>query len=333
MKAKATKWLILCTLAVLTANSGNAQPPDRISSIDGAPIIGTLAYFNAAHCADPTNVVYDLDIVAGGFVRQAYVWVGTEPANCDLGERRTNTPDGCVELPGNPLAIDERAGVIESLSLQDLVDTGVVDCDDSAVDGDAYQFYSFRSDPPGTGDVDVNRYKLADFIVDVVPPERPEITSPLEQTGLFFVIEWEEPSDVQSVASFNLYASDSEDPSAAVANGVVRTASSTSLSVSIRAEPLDLVRGDEVFFYVAAVDQASTASNVNGNASPLSVATRAIVDCDPADVVCPVGDVGSSGGCGVSTTPPVDPSTGLFALVMLVGAVRRSGGSRPRLAR
>ena len=178
VKTKATKSLILGTLAGRTANSGNAQPPDRISSIDGAPIIGTLAYFNAAHCADPTNVVYDLDIVAGGFVRQAYVWVGTEPANCNLGERRTNTPDGCVELPGNPLAIDERAGVIESLSLQDLVDMGVVDCDDSAVDGDAYQFYSFRSDPPGTGDVDVNRYKLADFIVDVVPPERPEIHEP-----------------------------------------------------------------------------------------------------------------------------------------------------------
>ncbi|MBW1757774.1 MAG: hypothetical protein JRJ80_16605 [Deltaproteobacteria bacterium] len=252
--AKSIKWLTLGTLAVLTANTGTAQPPDRISSINGGPILGPLAYFNAAHCADPANTVYDLAIVAGGFVRRAYVWVGAEPANCHLGERRTNTPDACVALPGNPLAIDERSRVIEGLSLQDLIDTGVVDCENSATDGELFQFYSFRSEAPGSGDVDVNRYKVADFVVDVVPPEQLVITSPLEQTGLDFVIEWETPSDVESISFFGLYASNREDPSAAVANGLVDTAPSTNLSASIRVEQLDLVRGDEVLLYVAAID-------------------------------------------------------------------------------
>lgn len=252
--AKSIKWLTLGTLAVLTANTGTAQPPDRISSINGGPILGPLAYFNAAHCADSANTVYDLAIVAGGFVRRAYVWVGAEPANCHLGERRTNTPDACVALPGNPLAIDERSRVIEGLSLQDLIDTGVVECENSATDGELFQSYSFRSEAPGSGDVDVNRDKVADFVVDVVPPEQPVITSPLEQTGLDFVIEWETPSDVESISFFGLYASNREDPSAAVANGLVDTAPSTNLSASIRVEQLDLVRGDEVFLYVAAID-------------------------------------------------------------------------------
>lgn len=92
------------------------------------------------------------EAVTGDFVRRANVWVGAEPANCHLGERRTNTPDACVALPGNPLAIDERSRVIEGLSLRDLVDTGVVDCENSATDGELFQFYSFRSEAPGSGD-------------------------------------------------------------------------------------------------------------------------------------------------------------------------------------
>ena len=90
--------------------------------------------------------------------------MGAEPANCHLGERHTNTPDACVALPGNPLGIDERSRVIEGLSLQDLIDTGVVDCENSATDGELFdcensatdgelfQFYSFRSEAPGSGD-------------------------------------------------------------------------------------------------------------------------------------------------------------------------------------
>ena len=51
------------------------------------------------------------------------------------------------------------------LTLQELVDTGIVDCNNTAPQGQTYEIYSFRDEDPGGNDVALEGYGVAPFKV------------------------------------------------------------------------------------------------------------------------------------------------------------------------
>jgi hypothetical protein len=67
-------------------------------------------------------------------------------------------------VAGNPLTVGDNATVFD-LTLQELVDTGIVDC--TALEGQHYEIYSFRDEDPGGNDVSTELYGVAQFKVGV----------------------------------------------------------------------------------------------------------------------------------------------------------------------
>jgi hypothetical protein len=206
---------------------------------------------------------------------------------------------------------------ITSLTLQELVDTGIVDCENTALTGTPYQVYSFRNQDPGGTDVSVDGYGTAPFVVDVTPPAQLVITSDLEQDGTSFTISWEQAADFTKIEEYRLYRSSSPDPASAVDTGIVN-GQGLDTSISVTASELGLSIGDEAYLFVTAVDMASVVPG-NGNEGERSEATRVISSqtlgfCDDPSVDC--------SGCSVSPMmlPNGQPGAGLW-LVGLVLAV------------
>jgi hypothetical protein len=143
----------------------DAQEQDAITCINGeAPTTdaGTI-YFNAENCANAANTVYDVTLVNGDGVTQIYMWAGVQNGECQLNDNRTDVQLLCRPMASsNPRAVGDNATVFD-LTLQELVDTGIVDC--TALEGQHYEIYSFRDEDPGGRDVPTESYGVAQFKV------------------------------------------------------------------------------------------------------------------------------------------------------------------------
>jgi hypothetical protein len=146
---------------------------DAITCINGeapATDAGTV-YFNSENCADAANTVYDVTLANADGVTQIYMWVGVQSGECQLNDKRTDLQLLCRPMASsNPRTVGDNATVFD-LTLQDLVDTGVVDCSNTALEGQPYEIYSFRNEDPGGTDVPPDGYGVAPFRVDVTLPE------------------------------------------------------------------------------------------------------------------------------------------------------------------
>jgi hypothetical protein len=302
----------LGALVLTTGARAQTVQEDIVTSINGeATDAVTTKYFNAENCADPASTFYDLTLTNGDGVTQAYLWAGTENAGCEQVSNRSDQLDVCRSVGGNPQTVGDNATMVD-LSLQALVATGVVDCDNTALEGRTFWIYSFRDEDPGGNDVGVEGYGYAPITVDVTPPEELEITSAPEQEGSTFSVGWSTPIDSQSIAQYKMYASATDDPDAALAGGVVATAGQNAKSISVSAGSLNLAEGEQIYLFVSAVDFAAVRVG-DGNEGPLSVSTLGTAAatggfCSDPDVDC--------SGCSVSPLVLDDgqPSSGLWVI-------------------
>ena len=304
----------------LPAQGARAQTEqlDAITRIDGQSLTTDAAnvYFNAEQCAAAATILYDLSLTNGAGISQAYLWAGTEQAGCEQVANRTDQTELCREVGGNPQTVGDNATMFD-LTLQNLVDTGVVDCENTSLQGQTYWLYSFRNENPGGNDVPVTGYGVAPFIVDVTPPEELTITSEAVQEGSSFNIAWNTPTDSQFIAQYKLYTNSIDDPETATFDGITANQNATGLSVS--AAQLGLAEGDDIYLFVSAVDFAAV--NVgDGNEGPLSVSTLGIAAattgfCDDPEVDC--------SGCSVSPLmlPNGQPNAGLWIVGFLFAIV------------
>ncbi len=304
----------------LPAQGARAQTEqlDAITRIDGQSLTTDAAdvYFNAEQCAAAATTRYDLTLIMGAGVSQAYLWAGTEQAGCEQVSNRTDQTELCREVSGNPQTVGDNATMFD-LTLQNLVDTGVVDCENTSLQGQPYWLYSFRNDNPGGNDVPVTGYGIAPFIVDVTPPQQLSITSEAVQEGSSFNITWNTPTDSQFIAQYKLYTNTIDDPETATFDGITANQNATGISVS--AAQLGLAEGDDIYLFVSAVDFAAV--NIgDGNEGPLSVSTRGVSQatggfCDDPEVDC--------SGCSVSPLmlPNGQPSAGLWIIGIIFAIV------------
>ena len=347
--AELRKPIILSVLLVFGSWFGDpraaAQLPDTIIRIDGEPLPSpaALPYFNARQCAEPDTTLYDLQIAQGGSpAPQVYLWAGQQNAGCERAENRIDPLALCRQIEGNPrnVAAD---GAVTNLSLLDLVDTGIVDCENRALEGLPFSIYAFRDADPEGRDIDPSDYGVASFVVDVTPPQALELTSSAEQTGPAFSISWLTPIDASSIFQYRVYASATDDPEAARTAGAVAIAAQYARSATVEATSLGLMLGEEVYLYVSAVDHAAVPVG-DGNEGPLSTATTGIAGtppdgCNENDGGCPDGGLdagvdggdtpsggGASSGCAVAQRSPVPPAAWLVALLLLLAWARRRRG-------
>jgi hypothetical protein len=292
---------------------------DIVTSINGQDTAAvTTKYFNAENCANPSETFYDLSLTNGDGVSQAYLWAGTEQAGCEQVSNRTDQLTVCAEIGGNPQTVGDNA-TMTGLNLQALVDTGIFDCANTALEGRTYWIYSFRDADPGGTDVSVDGFGVAPITIDVTPPEELDITSSLQQEGSTFNVSWSTPTDSQSIAQYKMYASATDDPDAALAGGVVSTAGQNAKSISVSAAALGLAEGEQIYLFVSAVDFAAVTVG-DGNEGPLSISTLGTAAatggfCDDPDVDC--------SGCSASPLVLADgkPSSGLWVIGLVMAIV------------
>jgi hypothetical protein len=315
---------VLLLLPLVAASAfAQEQQLDAITQINGQdlPSDAATVYFNAEDCMDPSGTVFNLTLTNGAGVTQGFVWIGSgQNAMCQNLENRTDQTDLCRTLPSNPEQVGDNTTIFD-LTLQELVDTGIADCENTALAGAPYQLFTFRNEDPGGNDVPTEGYGVAPFVIDVTPPQELVVTSALEQTGSVFTISWNSPSDSEQIARYSLYASATDDPVAAFEAGRIASAGRNAQSISISASSTDLpLTGDgRVFLYVNAQDEAAP-DLLNGNEGPLSVATLGIAAetagfCDDPNVDCSgcaVGPLVFAGG---------QPGAGLQLAGLLVAFV------------
>jgi len=335
-------WPVLAGATVAWLGStpaANAQLLDNISSIDGEPSVSNAAvdFFNRAQCESPGETSFELTISPSGeAVTEVYLWMGIQNANCELAANRADLARLCSEVSGNPYTVGAGA-VVRGLSLQDLIDTpeAIVDCENTALQGVPYEIFVFRSEDPGSKDLAPESYGIAPFVVDVTPPDALDITSTPEQEGSIFTIAWTAPIDQQSMAQYNLYVSEADVPEAAVASGIVATASRNATSISVSAAQLGLADDEQSYLFVSAVDDAAITAG-DGNEGPLSTPTKAVAranedTCADLDGGCPdAGDPpetgGGSGGCSASGAHTWQPAMTLLAVLLGLAWRRRTFG-------
>jgi hypothetical protein len=312
--------LVAALLAVAAPSLAQTEQADAITKINGETLTTDVAtvYFNADNCAAAAETFYDLTLVNGGGVSQAYLWAGIENAGCERETNRTDQTLRCRPIAGNPQTLGDNA-TISGLTLQALVDTEVIDCENTALEGQPFTIYAFRNEDPGGNDVATDAYGVAPFRVDVTPPNQLSLTSAPVQEGSSFNVSLNTPTDSQSIAQYRLYTAATDDPIAAVVGGVKKTAGQNAKGISITAAELGLDVGQEIYLFVSAVDFAAV--NVgDGNEGPPSSSTLGIAAqtggfCDDPDVDC--------SGCSVSplTLPNGQPSSGLWVIGLVFAVV------------
>ncbi len=147
-----------------------ALEQDAITCINGeapATDAGTV-YFSVENCADAANTVYDLSLANADGVTQVYLWAGIENAGCWEASKRSDQLDVCREVVGNPRVVGPSVTVF-GLTLEELVGTGIVNCNNMELEGQLYEIYSFRNTDPGGTDVDPSNYGVAPFKVVTLP--------------------------------------------------------------------------------------------------------------------------------------------------------------------
>jgi hypothetical protein len=292
---------------------------DAITKIDGETPTSSAAtvYFNAAQCADAAFTVYDLTLVNGDGVTQIYMWAGVQNGNCNENDKRTDQQLLCRPMASsNPRTVGDNATVTDLL-LDELTATGVVDCNNTALEGQPFEIYSFRNEDPGGNDVLPGEYGIASFVVDVTPPDQLSITSAPEQEGSTFTVSWSTPIDSNSIAQYKLYQGDSADPSTARDTGV--TAGQNAKSIGVSASALGLASESSTYLFVSAVDMAAVTIG-DGNEGALSESTLVTAAdtlgfCDDPNVDC--------SGCSVSPIMLAkgQPSSGAWVLGLVFAIV------------
>ena len=327
---------VLAAAFLLPTSGALAQRTDLIVTIDGDSFLSDqqIRYFNASNCDDPSATTFQLlvapDVAAP--TSEVYLWVGPAQSECQLEANRAILCSSVAAGAAQTIDVDD---IVNGLTLFDLTDTGIVDCANTALQGQPYELYAFRA-PPGSADVPSEGYGLAAFTVDVTPPNPPVLTNASPAFGETFVLMWETPTDF--IEDYLFYRSDNDDPETATQiDGAVSNQNATSRSFTAAGAPpdgLDLALGESTFLYVSAVDQASVVPG-EGNRSELSVGWQVTAE----EVVGPSVDAGtdpggSSKGCAASPigTDPDAPRAALFALGVL-GALAYSRRRRKRPAK
>jgi hypothetical protein len=250
----------------------------------------------ATKSPETTDFEIRLDNTAGS-VREVFLWVGAEGANCNLFTNRNETQGICAELSGNPKVVGQDF-LVSDLFLQDLINARagtnqIVSCESSGLTGTPYEIYAFRDQAFSGMDVPPENYGVAAFRVDVAPPAAPRVsTNPQEQTN--FQIAWSDPDPPDLIQLWNFYSSRSSDPSTAMPLGI--TANLTARSQTIPASALGLTPEDpSAFVFMTAIDQAFVSNALEqGNEGELS-------DPVPVTLTAVEGVCGDScGGCAVA---------------------------------
>jgi hypothetical protein len=290
----------LATLCAPLELAAQDEQQDAITSIDGEnlPSDAATVYFNAVNCEDPSSTLFDLTLTNGAGVTQAFIWVGSgDNPGCQDEANRTSDTLRCRPLASNPKQVGDNTTVFD-ITLQELIDSEIADCENTALTGAVYQLYAFRNEDPGANNVPIEGYGVAPFRIDVTPPDQLSINDTSDQVGSTFNVGWANPSDSEQISLYELYSAPTDDPDDALANGPVASAGRNSRSISISANSPDLRYGDDgaTYLYAAATDEASV-DLVNGNMGALSAPTRGIAAetfgfCDDPDVNCD--------GCAVS---------------------------------
>ena len=180
----------LCVLASVVGTQaltavGFAQDQenwDSVTRINDELISGVATtYFNAEHCADPSSTGFDLAHSDRAGATQAFIWVGLgDNPGCQDQANRGDDTLRCRPLAANPKQLGNNTTVFD-ITLQELIDSELVDCENTALTGAPYRLYAFRNQAPGDTDVPTDGYGTAPITVDVVPPAELSITSALER--------------------------------------------------------------------------------------------------------------------------------------------------------
>jgi hypothetical protein len=293
---------------------------DLILTINGQSFVSSNQdrYFNAVNCEDPATTSFQVRISTelGAAVSQVYLWVGQANSNCNREEQRTDiNADRCRPVADGAAQTVDINNTLNGLTLADLTDTGLVDCANTALQGQPYELFVFRA-PPGSTTVPPEGFGIADFLVDVTPPNPPTVTNTAPGIGESFVLGWEQPTD--NIEDYLFYRNDVDDPETATQiEGAVSDQNKTSRGFTASGSApggLDLALGESTFLYLTAVDKASVIPG-EGNQSELSVgwqvtAAKTVGFCDAS---------GSCTGCAASPIAmAVDgPSAALCVLGVL----------------
>ncbi|MDH3654677.1 MAG: hypothetical protein OEN21_10440 [Myxococcales bacterium] len=269
------RFLFLFSLgAALTAFGPTtfAQAADLITSIGGEGFLSDTQerFFNAANCADPAGTTFEdrIDTTSGTAVDQVYLWVGGQNSQCDLERNRTDiTANRCQPVAGEAAQTLDINNLVLGLTLADLTETGLVDCANTALQGQPYELYAFRSSPPGAIDVLPENFGIALFKVDVTAPNPPNVSTEPPGLGESFTMTWPQPTD--DLQLYRFYRNDVEDDpdTATLIEGVTADLNATSQNFS--ATGLGLEQDESTYLYATAVDKASAVPG-NGNESDKS---------------------------------------------------------------
>ena len=316
-------WVLTAALTSLAPTSfGQTEQIDAITEINGETLTSDNAdvYFNAANCADPAATLYDLTLTNGNGITQAYLWAGVQNGLCNENDKRTDTQELCRPMASStPVNVGDNATIID-LTLQELVDTGIVDCANTALEGQPYEIYAFRSEDPGGNDVTTDGYGVAKFIVDVTPPAPLVIESDLAPApGSTYNITWATPADSTKIAEYRVYQGDTDDGSAAALTSI--RASGTAKSVTVTSGSLNLANGESAYVFVTAVDFASVTLG-QGNEGDVADATGTLFTAVGTTGFCDDPSVDCS-GCSVSPMSLANgqPASGVWLLGLIFAVV------------
>ena len=318
------RFLFLFTLgAALTALAPTsfAQLVDRVNRIDGFVLEAEeIAYFNEAQCSVPDGTTYQLRLSteAGTAVSQVYLWAGKQNGQCNLEDNRTAITANCREIIGNPRTL-EPDSLLSGLTLQELIDTEIVTCDSSGLEGTPYEIFAFRNADPGSTDVPETDYGISDITIDVTPPNELNVTNGDPLVGQSFVISWTRPTD--QIEFYRFYCSDDDNPDTAMLMNITAGENATSQTVTAGHLGLEGCNATTTYLYVSAVDKAfQIASPGIGNEGPLSRSTQINVEatsgfCDDPNVDC--------SGCSVSPMMLANgqPGSGIWLLGLVFAVV------------
>ncbi len=287
-----------------------AQATDLITTINDETFLSDTQerFFNAANCADPAATTFQDRIVTtpGTSVTQVYLWVGGQKSECNKEANRTDiTANRCRAVLAEAAQTVDANNLLNGLTLADLTDTGLVDCTNTALQGQPYELYAFRSTPPGAVDVPPEGYGVAAFKVDVTPPNPPQVKTDPPGLGESFNMTWPQPTD--NLQLYRFYRNDLEDnpATATLIDGLTGSLNATSQGFTASgsgANALGLALGESTFLYATAVDKASVEPGF-GNESELSAGwkvtaaeTSGFCDASGTCTGCSASPVGMASG-------------------------------------
>ncbi|NNE20236.1 MAG: hypothetical protein HKN10_17340 [Myxococcales bacterium] len=305
-----------------------AQAADLITSINGEGFLSDTQerFFNADNCANPAGTTFQdrIDTTAGTAVDQVFLWVGGQNSECNLERNRTGiTANRCQPVAGEAAQTLDINNLVQGLTLADLTETGLVDCANTALQGQPYELYSFRTTPPGAMDILPENFGIAAFKVDVTAPNPPIVNTEPPGLGESFTMSWPQPTD--DLQLYRFYRNDVEDnpDTATLIEGV--TADLNATSQNFTATGLELEQDESTYLYATAVDKASAVPG-NGNESELSAGwmvtaaeTAGFCDATGTCTGCSVSPLSMAGG---SSSPAVW-TLGLLLAAAFVWRLRR----------